>query len=108
MYFFYKYKTKKDDAFWKLATVSLLSTDGNIFNYNNEDETEKGYSGTTYSWEYGSRGETSFTDEKIKEEELLQGQMQKELKKIMYSKRKSAIMFYNEGSDYSDQGRYYD
>ena len=106
--FFYKYKTKKDDAFWKLATVSLLSTDGNIFNYNNEDETEKGYSGTTYSWEYGSRGETSFTDEKIKEEELLQGQMQKELKKIMYSKRKSAIMFYNEGSDYSDQGRYYD
>jgi len=106
--FFYKYKAKKDDAFWKLAAVSLLSTDGNIFNYNNEEEEENGYSSTAYAWDYASSSETSFTDEKIKEEDMLKEQMQKELKKIVYSKRKSAVMFYSEGPDYSDPSRYYD
>ena len=71
-------------------------------------KTKNSYAGTNYSWDYNARSETSFTDEKIKEEESLKEQMHKELKKIMYSKRKSAIMFYNEGPDYSDPGRYYD
>jgi hypothetical protein len=106
--FFYKYKSKKDDAFWKLASVSLLSKDGNIYSYNNEaDEDANSYT-RTYSWDYGSNSESSYTDEKIKEEELLKEQMQKELRKVVYSKRKSAIMFYNENPDYSDPTRYYD
>jgi hypothetical protein len=32
----------------------------------------------------------------------LKEQMEKQLKKILYSKRKSAKVFYNEGPDYSD------
>lgn len=106
--YFYKYKTKKDDAFWKLATVSLLSADGNIFNYGNDKSSKNSYSDITYSWDFDSNRETSFTDEKIREEESLKEQMHKELRKIVYSKRKSAIMFYSEGNEYGDQGRYFD
>ncbi len=106
--FFYKYKSKKDDAFWKLASVSLLSKDGNIYSYNNEADEDANSYARPYSWDYGSNSESAYTDEKIKEEELLKEQMHKELRKVVYSKRKSAIMFYNENPDYSDPTRYYD
>ena len=36
--FFYRYKTKKDDAYWKLATVGLLSPDNNQFSYDDEED----------------------------------------------------------------------
>jgi len=41
-------------------------------------------------------------DEKIKEDAPLREQMEKQLKKIIYSKRKSARVFYNEGRDYDE------
>ena len=105
--FFYKYKTKKDDSFWKLATVSLLSKDGNIFNYDNEDEKAASFALSSLYTSNDSEGETEFTDEKIKEETFLKEQMEKQVKKIIYSKRKSAAMFYNEEVDYSDISRRY-
>lgn len=106
--YFYKYKTKKDDSFWKLATVSLLSRDGNIFNYDKEEEDEKVYYPSASSWDYNRNdGGTEFTDEKIKEETSLKEQMEKQVKKIIYSQRKSAAMFYNEEPDYSDLSRRY-
>jgi hypothetical protein len=109
--FFYKYKTKKDDLTWKLATAGLLSPDNNPFNYDDDedfedDEDDIGYTSIRSGWNF-SRDEnkivfTGFTDEKIKEDVSLREQMEKQLKKILYSKRKSARMFYNEGPDYSD------
>ncbi len=108
--FFYKYKTKKDDLFWKLATAGLLSKDNNQFDYDDEDDDEEdddmGYtsimSGYNFSRDDNKIVFTEFTDEKIKEDVPVKEQMEKQLKKILYSKRKSARMFYNEGQDYSD------
>jgi len=109
--FFYKYKTKKDDLFWKLATAGLMSQDNKPFNYDDDedeedDDDDTGYTSIMAGWNF-SRDEnkivfTEFTDEKIKEEVPLKEQMEKQLKKILYSKRKSAKMFYNEGPDYSE------
>ena len=108
--FFYKYKVKKDDQFWKLATAGLMSKDSSSFNYDDdeddEDDDDIGYTSMMSGWNY-SRDEnkiviTEFTDEKIKEELPVKEQMEKQLKKILFSKRKSARMFYNEGPDYSD------
>jgi len=113
--FFYKYKTKKDDLFWKLATAGLLSIDNNQFNYDEEDEEEGdddiGYasimSGFNFSRDNNKIVFTEFTDEKIKEDVPVKEQMEKQLKKILYSKRKSARMFYNEGQDYPDMAYRY-
>jgi uncharacterized protein YbaP (TraB family) len=107
--FFYKYKSRKDDAFWKLATVGLLSHNGEQMNYEDDDENEinNGWSiypplselGTATS---GKIVITEFTDEKIKEDVPLREQLDKQLKKIIYSKRKSARSFYNEGKDFDE------
>jgi len=114
--FFYKYKTKKDDQFWKLATAGLLSHDNNQFNYDNDeddedDDDEIGYtsimSGFNFSRDDSKIVFTEFTDEKIKDDVPVKEQMEKQLKKILYSKRKSARMFYNEGQDYSDMSYRY-
>jgi len=115
--FFYKYKTKKEDQFWKLATVGLLSHDNNQFNYDDDeddaddDDDDIGYtsimSGFNYSRDDNKIVFTEFTDEKIKEDMPVKEQMEKQLKKILYSKRKSARMFYNEGQDYSDMSYRY-
>ena len=109
--FFYKYKTKKDDLSWKLATAGLMSQDSNPFNYDDDedyedDDDDVGVTSIMPVWNF-SRDEnkivfTEFTDEKIKEDMPVKEQMEKQLKKILYSKRKSAKMFYIEGPDYSD------
>ena len=111
--FFYKYKTKKDDLFWKLATAGLMSKDNDPFNYDDEgdeddvDDDDIGYTSIMSGWNF-SRDEnkivfTEFTDERIKEDVPLKEQMEKQLKKVLFSKRKSARMFYNERPDYSDR-----
>jgi len=114
--FFYKYKTKKDDQFWKLATAGLLSHDNNQFNYDDDeddddDDDEIGYtsimSGFNFSRDDNKIVFTEFTDEKIKDDVPVKEQMEKQLKKILYSKRKSARMFYNEGQDYSNMSYRY-
>ena len=52
---------------------------------------------------------TEFTEEKIKDDIPLREQLEKQLKKIIYSKRKSARSFYYEGRDYDDMlSRYVD
>jgi hypothetical protein len=109
--FFYKYKTKKDDTFWKLATAGLQSQENKQFKYDDDDNDEDDDDSISYTsimsgWNF-SRDDnkivfTEFTDEKIKEDVPVKEQLEKQLKKILYSKRKSARMFYNEGPDYSD------
>ena len=106
--FFYKYKTKKDDTYWKLATVGLMSQDDRQLNSDDDDEEDDDLQSTsiTSGWNFSSnRGQivfTEFTDTKIKEETPIREQIEKQLKKILYSKRKSAKMFYNERPDYSE------
>lgn len=103
--YFYKYKSKKDDAFWKLATVGLVSKDINQFIIEDDDDSDYSSFTSMPGWGGSNRNKiefTEFTDDKIKEDVSLREQMEKQLKKIVYSKRKSAKEFFNERPDYSD------
>ena len=105
--FFYKYKIKKDDNFWKLASVGLIPADPAKFIF--EDENEKGNNSpglTNYSplnYVSASFGFTQFTDVKIKEDDPLKEQLNKQLKKMIYANRKSGWMFYQDSEDSEDR-----
>lgn len=93
--YFYKYKNKKEDASWKLAIVGLVPQDPKQFEFDDEEEAPKSFS--YYEEEnYEGYDFTEFTDTKIKEEAPLNEQLAKELKKKLYSRRKSAKGFYEE------------
>ena len=85
-----------------------MSQGNNQFSYDDEDDGDGAgeYAPVIPGWNYSSNNDrivfTEFTDEKIKEETPIKEQMEKQLKKILYSKRKSARMFYNERSDYAE------
>ncbi|MEO6612837.1 MAG: TraB/GumN family protein [Chitinophagaceae bacterium] len=102
--YFYKYKMKKDDLGWKLATVGLIPEDPRQFEF--EDTLQKSELLLRFEKVSGSRYNrydfTGFTDTKLKEEETLRSFLQKELKKMLYSRRKSAKGFYEDDSDRSE------
>jgi uncharacterized protein YbaP (TraB family) len=105
--YFYKYKSKKDDSFWKLATVGLISKDVNEFIFEDKDEDAEYATAVIPGWHTSMYGKnkadlTELTDEKIKDDAPLKEQMEKQLKKIIYSTRKSAKQFYNVRAGLSD------
>ncbi len=99
--YFYMYKNKKDDMTWKLATVGLVPEDPKQFEFENEKQT--GFKNFSFAYfnlaGYDNYDFTGFTDTKIKEEEPLAEQLNKELKKKLYSRRKSARNFYQDNDD---------
>jgi len=96
--YFYKYKNKKEDPSWKLATVGLTPEDPKQFEY--EDSLKFATAGFDYSnffdGEYIEFNFTDLSDTKIEEEEPIAKQLNKALKKMLYSRRKSAKEFYTE------------
>lgn len=88
--YFFKYRQKKDDNAWKLATVGLVPADAAVFEFEN--------AGVKTEYEYNF---TEMTSTKLDEEEPLKGQLQKLLKRKLYSKRKSGERFYDEENRYS-------
>lgn len=95
--YFYKYKTKKDDLGWKLATVGLIPQDPLSFEFEKTSRPDP----ASYYAMYGYRGSeyykldvTEFSDTKIEDDEPLKQQMAVLLKKLLYSKRASAREFY--------------
>jgi uncharacterized protein YbaP (TraB family) len=95
--YFFKYKNKKDDINWKLATVGLVPQDPKAFEFDNV--VKVAYS--DYYSQYNARSSdyylldfTNFTDTKVREDEVIPLQLSKMLKKMIYSKRKSAKEFY--------------
>lgn len=101
--YFFKYKTRKDDAGWKIATAGLVPMDSTKFEWKEDDEAdpsadEEGYA---YKDKYDF---TSFSNIRIKEDEPILSQLQKELKRMLYSKRKSAKEFYDRSgtTDYEE------
>jgi hypothetical protein len=103
--YFYRYRMKKDDAAWKLATVGLIPQDASRFVFDKkeiDDGAEKSViipgGHTTYKTDRAS-GFTEFSDVKIRDDEPLTDQLNRLLKRLVYSKRKSGRMFYNEKMD---------
>lgn len=93
--YFFRYKKKKDDATWKIASVGLVPVDSTKFEWNDaitgmEDEDEDEL--YDYADKYNFTG---FSNTRIRDDEPLAPQLQKELKRMLYSKRKSAREFYD-------------
>ena len=88
--YFFKYRQKKDDNAWKLATVGLVPSDASVFEF------EKASLKTEYEYNF-----TEMTSTKIDEEEPLKEQLQKLLKRKLYGKRKSGERFYDDENRYN-------
>ncbi|HUM65602.1 MAG TPA: hypothetical protein PLV32_07155, partial [Chitinophagaceae bacterium] len=107
--YFFKYKSKKDDAFWKLASVGLVPDQPGVYKYKSAPRSTNDYS------PYRSRNidpmdYTEFSDTRISDETSLDEQLRKELKRLLYSRRKSAREFYDksEGNPYAGISINYD
>ncbi len=97
--YFFKYKEKKDDVNWKLATVGLVPENPKQFEFEDLMDIEKSNNRNSYGAELEKLTRyyfTDFTDTKTKEDDVFTELMQKEWKKMMYSRRKSAKNFYQE------------
>jgi hypothetical protein len=105
--YFYKYKTKKDDLAWKLATVGLVPQDPKAFEFENMVKPGFDDYASFRMGNYNNIDFTSFSDTKIKDDEPLAEQLTKTLKKLLYSKNKSGKEFYGrEGrNDYDISSR---
>jgi uncharacterized protein YbaP (TraB family) len=101
--YFYKYKARKDDLSWKLAVVGLIPDDSMRFEFSNVNR--RNYSGVERFSNESSRSNrfdfAGFGETRLKEDEPIKGQLQKSLKKILYSARKSAKEFYMDENDRS-------
>ena len=88
----FKYKDKKTDNHWKLATVGLLPANEQVYSF---DETGKK---RINEFEYNF---SEFTQTKLVAETPEKEQVQKLIKKLVYGKRKSAAQFYTDDNDYN-------
>jgi hypothetical protein len=95
--YFFKYRKKKDDSSWNLASVGIVPSDPKKFEFEEKEYFEE----LQYNF-------TDLTISKIEEDEPLKDQLKKALKKLQYSKRNSAAEFYvdesNSGLDYIQRG----
>ncbi|MFN8291463.1 MAG: TraB/GumN family protein [Chitinophagaceae bacterium] len=98
--YFFKYKSKKDDIVWKLASAGLTPENPALFEFEDSTDRLTNISVTDYSiyaegfmrrndWDF-----TELSDTKLKEEEPLDAQLARALKKMLYSRHKSARDFY--------------
>jgi hypothetical protein len=92
---------KKDDLSWKLAVVGLTPQDPKQFEYEDTTKTRlRDFDFSLFSFgEYNRYDFTDFTETKIEPDEPIEKQLQKELKKLLYSRRKSAKQFYEDSED---------
>jgi len=105
--YFFKYKNKKDDIDWKLATVGLVPENPKVFEFENPDKPDFSEYYPAYKrGNYYKYDLTGFSETKLKDDEAVAGQLKKMLKKMLYSKRKSAREFYDrDGSGYDVSSR---
>lgn len=94
--YFFKYKSRKDDAGWKIATAGLIPLDSTKFEWKEEEGAGSSAEDDEDVYAYHSKFSfTGFSNTRIKEEEPVLPQLQKELKRMLYSRRKSAKEFYD-------------
>ncbi len=85
-FYFFKYKNKKTDNAWKIATAGMVPADGNTFEF-----MDKNGKYIDYDFDF-----TGFTESKLNDDEPLKPQLQKAMQRQMYAKRKSGEAFYEE------------
>jgi hypothetical protein len=87
--YFFKYKDKKDDISWKLASAGLISKDPKQFDFESDS-----ISGNRDDDDNDPLDFTLFTDSKINPDLPVREQLDTALKKLLRSHRKSAKEFY--------------
>jgi hypothetical protein len=93
--YFFKYKQRKDDLVWKLATVGLISKEPKHFEIEDTVVLKGGVAHKNGFLSYDDLYDfTSFTDTKLMADQPLSEQLDKQLKIMLYSHRKSAKEFY--------------
>lgn len=88
----FKYKEKKEDNSWKLATVGLLPKNETVYQFEEESDAR-----AERSYDFTNVSATKLTSD-TPEKEQINGL----IKRLLYSKRKSASQFYNEDNRYND------
>jgi uncharacterized protein YbaP (TraB family) len=102
--YFFKYKEKKDDISWKLAAAGLISKDPKQFEIRDTAFALNNIISGNSNWSYRNRYDfTSFTNSKLKDDKSIAQQLNKELRKMLYSRRQSAKEFYNESKTDFDE-----
>ena len=103
--YFFKYRNKKDEGSWKLATVGLVPEDPKKFELDISDIRSQNGRFLTGLGSYDDDEDddvsdfTDFLEVRIKDDEPLKDQLNRELRKKLYSVRKSAREFYDDDSD---------
>jgi uncharacterized protein YbaP (TraB family) len=95
--YFFKYKEKKDDQTWKLATVGLLPADPKKYEFETKEQVKAKSKGYDEYWENRESRQydfTEITETKINKEDPLKDQLNKALKRMKNAKHKSAEKFY--------------
>lgn len=107
--YFFKYKAKKDDLSWKLATAGMVPKDSAKYEFEDSSATViPTYVSPLlagYFYKYNKYNFTRLTETKLIIDEPVTSQLARELKKMLYSRRKSAKEFYgdeNGADDYID------
>ncbi|HUM96707.1 MAG TPA: TraB/GumN family protein [Chitinophagaceae bacterium] len=109
--YFYKYKNKKIDLTWKLASSGLIATEPDLLEYTDKDDMqpmvninqiENDISEYSSSLTYDFTG---FSENKLSEDEPLPKQLNKFLKKLILSKRRGAQYFYEENNSGNRYGQ---
>lgn len=107
--YFYKVKAKKDDLTWKIAMVGLVPDNPKEFEYDDKSPVQTPSSDMWFpGYTYYQYSFTRFTDTRLHVDEELLPQLKKELKKALYSRRKSAAQFYEAEEDRTTTEAYED
>jgi hypothetical protein len=89
--YFFKYKEKKEDKAWKIAAAGIYPKDSTVLSYFIGDDEE------------GDEDDfTTLSNTKLTTETTEDFQLEKFRKRLIYSRRKSAARFYEEGSRYEN------
>lgn len=95
--YFYKYKTKKDDITWRLATVGLTPENPDEFELEESITTRPEiYPVSPSGMNQRDYDFTRYSEIKLNEEVPLEKQLHKELKRLLYAARESAKEFYKD------------
>jgi uncharacterized protein YbaP (TraB family) len=99
--YFFKYKAQREDMNWKIATVGLVPADPKEFYYETAKPAIPGWS--TFQRPLAGQGYdfTQLTETRLSPDEPLDTQLETELKKLLYSRRKSAKEFYQTSNEYN-------
>lgn len=91
--YFFKYKEKKEDMGWKIATAGLFPSDSASLVFKRDGQQEEDGTGKDFTDLGATRLSTALPQRE---------QLQKLVKKLLYSRRKSAVQFYNDDQSFGE------